>query len=134
VRKKAKDNLQTISLFEFETEEKARAFEEALEREEAAERRRKMDIKVEEEAERIESVLLDSRNDLDRQPTSPLGIIDHGTQLIKKMMETHDNNSKRLDEFLSQRKEFPEEGIANLETHLQELLDDFEENYAESNR
>lgn len=133
VRKKAKDNIQTISLFEFETEEKARVMEEAVSRVKAEERRRKRDLKVLQEAERIETVL-DSQTDLDR-PTSPLSIIDHGTQLIKKMMETHDTNSKRLDMFLSQRREFADENITTLEAQLKEVLENLEENnHAESKR
>ena len=57
VRKKAKDNLTTVSLFEFETQEKARVLEEALEKEEAEERRKRMELKVEQEAERIKAQL-----------------------------------------------------------------------------
>ncbi len=107
--------------------------EEAVERVEKEERRRRRDLKVLQEAERIETVL-DSQTDLDR-PTSPLGIIDHGTQLIKKMMEAHDTNSKRLDMFLSQRREFADENITTLETQLKEVLENLEENnHAESNR
>ena len=131
VRKKAKDNIKTISLFEFETEEKARMMEEAVARLEAEDRRRKRDVKLIEEAERIETVL-ESQTDLDR-PKSPLSIIDEGTQLIKKMMETYDTNSKRLDMFLSQRREFADENITTLETQLKEVLENLEENnHAES--
>ena len=84
-------------------------------------------MKLEEEAARIDRVLNGSDICPEDVGLSPLGIIDEGLGVLKRLVETHDKSSKQLETFLRDRKELSSDNIENLGTHLKVMLDDLAE-------
>ena len=84
-------------------------------------------MKLEEEAARIDRVLNGSEISPEDIGLSPLGIIDEGLGVLKRLVETHDKSSKQLDNFLKDRKPLSNDNIESLGTHLKDMLDDLAE-------
>lgn len=124
IRKKPKEELLTADLFEFQIEEKARLIQEAVQKAEEERKKKELEIKLLEENERIEEAL-EGKNSLE-VALSPLSIIDQGANVIKKLVDAIDDNSKTLEIFLSGRKDIPQDKIESLGNQLKEILENNE--------
>ena len=106
-------------MFEFQAEEKARLIQEAIQKVEEERKKKELELKISEETDRIEGAI--NKNNLD-VVLSPLSIIDQGTNVIKKLVESIEDNSKNLESFLNGRKDIPKGKIESLGNHLKEII------------
>ena len=131
IRKKSKEELLTVNLFDFQVEEKARLIQEAVEKAEEERKKKELEIKLLEEIEQNERIeALEAKNSLG-VALSPLSIIDQGTNVIKKLVEAIDDNSKTLENFLNGRRDIPPDKIESLGNQLKEILENNEEKESE---
>jgi len=131
IRKKSKEELLTVNLFDFQVEEKARLIQEAVEKAEEERKKKELEIKLLEEIEQNERIeALEAKSGLG-VALSPLSIIDQGTNVIKKLVEAIDDNSKTLENFLNGRRDIPPDKIESLGNQLKEILENNEEKESE---